>query len=228
MQDKPTPMKAELILRSRRDMFYMARLMASALPDDAIHDDKEPLLVSVRGSLGCGKKIIADAMREYLMGTTAMSGLKNISGREGYDEYWLGIVRGKEVELAYIDAAWLSGYSDDFNLASFAPHMVRQYFLWQRDKAGVAFIHNDFSMEIEGKKRLAVWVEQAGVQNVDGAGRAENSKLAVAFKQAQLDDPDNKWLCYIEVNVSDDRLLNSPKFCDAMQKLQQRYGGPSR
>jgi len=226
MHEKPTPMKAELILRSRRDMFYMARLLASALPNDAIHDDNDPLLVCVRGSLGCGKKIIADAMREYLTGTTAMSGLKNISGREGYDEYWLGIVRGKEVELAYIDAAWLSGYSDDSNLASFGPHMVRQFFLWQRNKPGVAFIHNDSSLDIEDKKRLSVWVEQTGVQNVDGPGRAEDSKLAVAFKEAQLEDPDNKWLRYVEVNVNDRRLLNSPKFRDAMQKLTKRYGGP--
>jgi len=226
MQDKPKPMKAELILRSRRDMFYMARLLASALPNEAVHDDKDPLIVSVRGSLGCGKKIIADAMREYLTGTTAMSGLKNISGREGYDEYWLGVVRGKEVELSYIDAAWLSGYSDDFNLASFSPHMVRQQFMWRRDKPGVAFVHNDFSLEIDGKKRLAVWVEQAGATNVDGPHRAKNSKLAVAFKQAQLAAPENEWLRYVEVNVSDDRLLKSPKFCDAVQKLKKRYGGP--
>ncbi len=225
MQDKPTPLKAELILRSRRDMFYMARLMASALPNEAIHDEKEPLLVSVRGSLGCGKKIVADAIREYLMGTTAMSGLTGISGREGYDEYWTGVVRGKEIELAYIDAAWLSGYSEA-DLGSFAPHMVRQYFMWQREKPGIAFIHNDYSIEIEEKKRLAVWVEQADVENVDGPDRVHNSTLAVAFKQAQLDDPDNKWLRYVEVNVSDTRLLNSPKFCDAVEKLKKRYGGP--
>lgn len=228
MQDKPEPMKAELILRSRREMFYMARTLASALPNEALHDESRPLLVSVRGSLGCGKKIIADAMREYLTGTTAMSGLKNISGREGYDEYWLGIVRGKEVELAYIDAAWLGGYSDDFNLASFSPHMVRQQFMWQRTKPGVAFVHNDFSlgMGMSSTKRLAVWVEQAGVSNVDGPDRVQQSKLAVAFENARLQDPDNQWLRYVEVNVDDDRLLNSPKFCDAMKKLTKRYGSP--
>lgn len=229
MQDnKPKPIKAELILRSRREMFYMARTLASALPTEVLHDDAGPLLVSVRGSLGCGKKIIADAMREYLTGTTAMSGLKNISGREGYDEYWLGVVRGKEVELAYIDAAWLSGYSDDFNLSSFGAHMVRQQFMWQRKKPGVAFVHNDFSLGVGmgGTKRIAVWVEQAGVSNVDGPDRVQKSKLAVAFEQARLQDPDNKWLRYVEVNVDDDRLLKSPKFCDAMQKLTKRYGSP--
>lgn len=227
MQDKPQPIKAELILRSRREVFYMARLLASALPNEALHDDNEPLLVSVRGSLGCGKKIIADAMREYLTGTTAMSGLKNISGREGYDEYWLGVVRGKEIELSYIDAAWLSGYSDDFNLSSFGAHMVRQQFMWQRDKPGVAFVHNDFSLEIENKKRLAVWVEKAGAANVDGPDRVGKSKLAVAFEKARLEDPDNQWLRYVEVNVNDERLLKSPKFCDAVQKLTKRYGSPS-
>jgi len=227
MYEPPEPLKAELILRSRRDMFYMARLLASALPDDAIHDEQNPLLVCVRGSLGCGKKIIADAMREYLTGTTAMSGVKNISGREGYDEYWQGVVRGKEVELAYIDAAWLSGYSDDFNLASFGPHMVRQFFLWQRSKPGVAFVHNDASLEIENKRRLSVWIEQGGVPNVDGPGRAEESKLAIAFKQAQLKDPDNKWLRYVELNINDSRLLDAPKFRAAVDKLKKRFGEPA-
>jgi hypothetical protein len=69
-------------------------------------------------------------------------------------------------------------------------------------------------------------VEQADVENVDGPDRVQKSTLAVAFKQAQLDDPDNKWLRYVEINVSDTRLLNSPKFCDAVEKLKKRYGGP--
>lgn len=209
--------------QSRRDLFHLSRLIAASLPPDVIQTDSDPLLVSVRGSLGAGKKIIADAMREYLLGSTALSG---ITGRPGYDEYWQGQIRGQDVELSYIDAAWLDGYSDDYNLASFAPHMVRQYFMWQREKGGIAFVHNDRSIEIEDKARLDIWMEQDGKENVDAPDRLPDSPLAAKFHQAKLENPDNEWLRYVEIKVTDKRLLDSPKFRDAMQKMKKRYGGP--
>ncbi len=223
MQISRNPKKVELITTSREELFFVSRLLAAGLAPEVMDDEHFPLLVSIRGTLGAGKKIVSDSMREYLMGTTALS--NGITGRPGYDEYWTGQIRGKDVELSYIDAAWLGGYSNN-ELSSFGTHMVREAFMWTRTKGGITFVQNDPSLEIMNKAGLDIWIEQQGVNNVDGPDRAPKSALAVAFKEAQLKDPENEWIRYIEVKVADTRLVDAPKFLDAFAKLKQRYGGP--
>lgn len=214
--------KIAIITHSRQEIFLMSRLLAAGLNAEIMADRHDPLLVSVRGSIGSGKKIIPDAMREYFMGTTALG---EVAGRPGYDEFWRGQVRGQQVEFAYIDAAWLGGYSHP-EFSSHSPHLVRKAFMGVRQHGGIAFVHNDYSLSLNHGAGLDIWMEMQGTPNADGApSRASKSPLCERFRAANRDDGANDWIRYIEIEVADTRLLESPKFGDVLGKLCRRYSG---
>lgn len=214
--------KIAFITQSRQEVFFMSRLIAAGLTPDVMAEKHDPLLVSVRGSIGSGKKIIPDAMREYFLGTTALG---EITGRPGYDEFWRGQVRGQQVEFSYIDAAWQSGYSNP-DFASHSTHLVRQAFMDVREHGGVAFIHNDYSLSLNRGAGLDIWMEKQGVPNPDGnRPRAYESPLGNMFRKANAKDCENEWIRYVEIEVADKRLLESSKFMDVMDKLRHRHKG---
>lgn len=214
--------KIALITTSRDHLVYISRLLAAGMSPDVMSDKENPLLISVRGSLGCGKKIIPDGMREYLMGSTALG---EITGRPGYDEFWRGQIRGQKVEISYLDAAWLSGYSHEEFASPYIEH-VREAFMDTREHGGIAFVHNDYTLDINRRAGLDVWIEKQGVYSPDHSrSRAQQSPLAEAFKKANENAPDNDWIRYIELEVGDKRLLESPKFNDVLDKLCRRYNG---
>ncbi len=200
----------------------MSRLLAAGLSPDVMADKHDPLVISVRGSIGSGKKIIPDAMREYFLGTTALG---ETTGRPGYDEFWRGQVRGQQVEFAYIDAAWQSGYSHP-ELASPYIHHVRETFMSMREHGGIAFVHNDYTLGLNRGAGMEIWVEKQGVPNPDGnRPRAYESPLSAAFRTANSKDNENDWIRYVEIEVADKRLLDSPKFGDVIDKLRNRHHG---
>lgn len=214
--------KIAIITQSRAEIFLMARLLAAGLTPDVMADKHDPLLVSVRGSIGSGKKIIPDAMREYFLGTTALS---QVTGRLGYDEFCRGQVRGLQVEFAYIDAAWQSGYSNPEFVSPYIHH-VREAFMATRQHGGLAFVHNDYTLGIGRSAGLDIWIEKQGVPNPDGArARAQDGPLQKQFRTANSKAPENDWVRYIEIEVADKRLLESSKFGDVLSKLRKRYRG---
>lgn len=214
--------KIAIITQSRAEIFFMARLLAAGLTPDVMADKHDPLLVSVRGSIGSGKKIIPDAMREYFLGTTALG---EVTGRPGYDEFWRGQVRGQQVEFAYIDAAWQSGYSNPEFVSPYIHH-VREAFMATREHGGIAFVHNDYTLGINRSAGLDIWMEKQGQPNPDGERpRAHDGPLQKEFRTANKKDPENDWVRYIEIEVADKRLLASPKFGDVLDKLRNRHRG---
>lgn len=214
--------KIAFITNSRQEIFFMARLLSAGLSPDIMADKHDPLVISVRGSIGSGKKIIPDAMREYFLGTTALS---QVTGRPGYDEFWRGQVRGQQVEFAYIDAAWQSGYSHE-EFSSPYIHHVREAFMAVRQHGGIAFVHNDYTLGINRNAGMEIWMEKQGVPNPDGArARAHDSPLAGKFRTANSKDRENEWIRYVEIEVADKRLLDSPKFGDVLDKLRNRHKG---
>ena len=130
--------KIELITSSREDLFDISRRLAQAIEPQFLHDAANPVFVAVNGSLESGKKIISDALREELLGSTSLCSFK---GRNGYDEYWTGTVQGKAVEMDYIDAAYRSNYH--IRALNYLSHNQLEYiFLKQRETGGITVIQN--------------------------------------------------------------------------------------
>ena len=214
--------KIAFITKSRDELFRVSRLLAAGMSNDIMADKHDPLVISVRGSIGSGKKIIPDAMREYFLSTTALG---EITGRPGYDEFWRGQVRGQQVEFAYIDAAWQSGYSNPEFVSPYIHH-VREAFMAVREHGGIAFIHNDYTLALNRGAGMEIWIEKQGVPNPDGnRPRSPESPLSKQFRIANSQNEGNDWIRYVEVEIADKRLLESAKFGDVLDKLRKHQGG---
>lgn len=214
--------KIAFITNSREDLFRVSRLLAAGMSPDVMADKHDPLVISVRGSIGSGKKIFPDAMREYFLGSTALG---ETTGRPGYDEFWRGQVRGQQVEFAYIDAAWQSGYSNPEFVSPYIHH-VREAFMAVREHGGIAFVHNDYTLGNNRGAGIEIWMEKQGTPTPEGGRpRAPESPLCAKFRIANSQNEGNDWIRYVEIEIADKRLLESAKFGDVLDKLRRRHGG---
>lgn len=174
-----------------------------------------PLVVSIEGSLASGKKIFADVMREKLLSTSA---LVSFAGREGYDEFWLGAVNNKPLEIGYVDVLYGRGYANSA-FAHETEKSVREAFMKTRRHGGVTFVQNDKSLAAEKLSGLDIWLEKSGTSSIGGS-RLKKSPLLSKFLETEAllkQQPDgNQWLRYVEVTVKDPRLLAA----GAKQKLK--------
>lgn len=213
--------KIELITSTREDLFDISRRLAKAIEPQFLHDAANPVFVAVAGSMDSGKKIIADAMREELLGSTSLCTFKGV---KGYDEYWTGNVQGKAVELTYIDAAWRSNYY--IRELNRLPHeRLEDLFLKQRKTGGISLIQNREMKEKTEKAGVDIWVENKYGQLVfSWPGRkAKESVLSEAFNTANekrwQDTGYNPWVRYVEIEAVDPRLVASAVFQEALQEL---------
>ena len=188
-----TPEKISLITTSRDDLFTLARHLARAFNTRAFGDASHPVTVSVCGSWGCGKSIIADAVRDELLGGHAI-----LNGHRGHDERWIGPLDGQTIEVDYFDSAYGGDYSvNDLNNASTAQERTDR-FLQQRRYGGVTFVQNDphFARQAD----IRIWLEKRkafcfyGKSHLDSAPPTLRDKL----KRADLR---YEWSRLVEVDI---------------------------
>ncbi len=204
-----------MITETRDDLVTLSTRLAALMSPDMLADAKSPLVVSVEGSLSSGKKIFADVMREKLL---ASSALVSFAGREGFDEFWLGAINNKPVEIGYVDVLYGKGYANP-SLNSETEKSVRQAFMNARHHGGVTFVQNDKSLAAENMSGLDLWLEKSGASSLGGSRLAKSPLLSKFLqKQAALQQQPggDQWLRYVEVTVKDPRLLAA----GAKQKLK--------
>lgn len=202
--------KVSLVTTTRADMFDVSRKLFNVLDHEFLVEKDKPVVIGVSGSIRSGKKIVADAMRAELLGSTALS-----RGREGRDEFWAGEFYGRPVEFDYIDIAFAIGYQTP-ELNNFDYIERRDAFLRQRKHGGITVIQNNENRERIG---LDIWVESRnhGFLYTGSEGRkAGHSGLAAAFNSAAST---STWTRYLEIEVMDERLLASGRFMMAVAEL---------
>lgn len=219
-------MKISLITTTRDDLFDVSHAIAQSI-DPAFYQDRvKPVVLAVRGSFKSGKKIVTDAVREKLLGSTALC---HFRGAPGIDEYWVGMSQHKPLEIDYMDAMYAKGFHHGA-LNSVDGLAREEAFFQQRKFGGMTLIQNK---EQSARDGINIWVESAlGIPvNRSEKPKARNGDLAMAFRcatafdtqtknfatdRAQYKDmqsqPDKEWVRYVEIEVRDERLQTSSKF----------------
>ncbi len=210
------------ITTEREDLFHISRVLAEAIPAAFLSKPQDPVIVSVRGGFNSGKKIFADAVRD-----TLLPGEDNriLIGRRNYDETWRGKSDKGALEVAFMNAAWAHGYTDEW-LCHYMKDNVQKVgrFLKQRKHGGISFIHNDMYTADE-KAWITIWTESRRSRLVD---RLEKPHIKTAGPEAQfhfnrLSKP-RDWVRYTELTIRRDELFEAPQMQEALAKLTESTG----
>lgn len=217
--------KVALVTATRDDLVDISLALARGMGRDFFADPASPVLVSIRGSFGRGKKIIPDIICGELLGPEIK---RRFSGRKEYDEYWSSRRKADPLEFHFINMAWGSGYSNkslNDKLVIDREGKLKE-FLATRSAGGITFVHNspEFSRNISD---LDIWIEAQACHSVDGEGFREKGYLSEAFRSAS-DQAFSEWVRYVEISVRDERLRDAPSFQQALQEIARIGAGNGR
>lgn len=200
---------ARFVTVSRDDLFAMTRALLDVIKGGMLQDPADPVVVAVTGSGNSGKKIVADAARDALLGESARMG-----GLEGMDEYWTGHHNGEPCEVHFIDTFFYEGYSNkNIHFADYAQAMG--HFMDTRTQGGLTVVQNPYEVSGEPANSasapspaLSVHIESPlGGANATPPGeppRWRNDSLLSRFFAARATRA--PWLRYVEVALNDPRL----------------------
>ncbi len=221
-------MKVPLIATKKQDLFDIAEVIVDGIDPVFMTDPQHPVIVSIKGSGSAGKKIFPDVARQKLLGDTALCSLV---GKEEYDEFWTKAVNGRMLEVDFVNIAWEHGYKspvlkkvlDDSYLSSELrqkmPAALCEAFLAARQYGGLSYIHNyTFNASID------IWVECHDKDIVhDEACRRKNSPLSEVYQKAAQKEKDSYAtdLRYLEIEIKDGRLAQSPVMMQALEDLRK-------
>ncbi len=189
----PPEVRLSFITTEKEQLFNLGRQLAAGFSPALLLDAEAPVMVAIDGTFKSGKSIVPDVVRETLLGTQAA-----FSGEKNHQESWIGEIKGVPVEIGFINA----GHRDP------AP------FLQQRTAGGITFVNNDLRHEA-GTPGLEIWVESPASSQ---SKRAYKSSFADTFADQSLKE-DSEWLRYVEIKVTDPRLLLSKQFQSALQNI---------
>jgi len=212
---------AAFLITERAHLFALSRYLMAAIDPERLSDPHRPVIVSVRGSLSSGKKIIPDAGREALL----REGIPQFSGRQDFDEYWTGEspLTGKWLCASFINAGWNPAMYQTFY--GWDEPVIVEKFLANRVYGGVSFVHNAES--VRPRADIDIAIEKHDMRPVsyfphylDG----ETLPLRLAFNAAAQNNSSG-WLRYVRVTAKDG-MLEAPRFLAAFEALEGSAGEP--
>lgn len=213
--------KITLVTTSRQDMVDITHTLAKALDLKLMQDPETPVVMSLNGSMESGKAIFSDEMYTALFGKPFVSDRAKFEVQE---------VDGRKVEFDYIDIAFNNYQSPVTGLGQGSYEEREKAFFDQRKDGGISIVQN---MRKPEKADIGIWVEknngyqmyqyQLGPEH--GSRLGERNALSGVFEHAARlypDKPqDRSWVRYVEIDIRDRRLLDSPKFQEAVEFLTQ-------
>lgn len=125
------------VTSTRDDIAAIARILARAIQPDVFFDKHHPLVITVCGSLRCGKSIIKDE----LIATLFTDQKPRVSGTFEYDEYMMGKFQKQNVPVHYIDAYRDKGFSHP-DLNHQLPGLREKAFVDAMRLGGIAIVQN--------------------------------------------------------------------------------------
>lgn len=213
--------KQRLITTERGHLFRIANILSTAFPVSVLSDPDDPVIITVCGSYGAGKKIFADAIRNRLLPDKKQ---RHFTGRENYDECWTGLAAGTSLkpplQITFLNAAWAKGYADrdmaDITICQRAAHFEKS-----RRHGGVSLVHNDRFYAAQ-KAWVNIWVETLAGDILDYPPRPHikntGAEVRHTFNTLARKKP---WTRYIEIDINHPRLLAAPQTQDALDRLTQ-------
>jgi hypothetical protein len=210
--------KITLVTTSRQDMVDITHTLAKALDLQLMTDPKAPIVMSLNGSMESGKAIFSDEMHHALFNK------KFTSDRA---QFVVDEIGGQKVEFDYIDIAFNNYQSSVEGLGKGSYADREKAFFAERQEGGISVVQN---IQDLGKAGLGIWVEKnKGYQMYESQLGAEHGSrflgnaLADVFQHAAQLYPDKaqdrSWVRYVEIDIRDQRLLDSPKFQEAVKFL---------
>lgn len=113
--------KTVRFITTKRDhLFDVSRILVTGIPQEFLEKSQNPVIISVRGTIADGKKIMPDAAVQVLLGVPDARqkacysiGFKDnprsdiqYEGKDEYDEYWtIRHSDGTRLEVDFINAA---------------------------------------------------------------------------------------------------------------------------
>lgn len=136
----------------RNDIIELTERITNAIPPHLLTNMKAPLTVSVDGTMGSGKKIVADYARRALLPQ-----MPDVTGNKEYDEYCDGIFKGKQITVSFINVAWNNGYSFEQACGDSEDILTSKHKNHRTHTPGALFVHNHRTLNSQSD--LAIWVE---------------------------------------------------------------------
>jgi hypothetical protein len=193
------PIMSRFITTSRLELFHIGQILAAAVDAQLLQNKDDPVIVSIQGSSGAGKSVVAEAFRERVVGRG--------DGSHSYhgDEIDTGRINGQPVEVGFLDSSFESAYNNDaFNQV--AGQAREDLFMSLRQNGGIAIIQNKLDL---GGADIEFWVENnSGRINNGFPSRLDDSGLKKEFNDTVATHGDT-WVRYVEINISD-KLASSP------------------
>jgi len=153
-----------------------------------------PVLISVGGTYKSGQGIVPEKMREAVLGTEAV-----LQGTRHQAEIWKRGAGDDGVEVSLVNA----GAQDP------AP------FLKQPHLPGVIFVQNDVRHDVKTGFEMTIESPESSL-----AKRAPLSGMDDKFAA----EAGNPWLRYVEIKVTEPRLLLATPFRQALQQIAETFG----
>lgn len=222
-----TPKAFRRFLSTERDhIVQVMEKLARALPENALDDPQNPLLVSVKGARCIGKSLIPAVFRETLLGAAPQ-----LEGRAEFDERWMGKTKdGRPLEVGFVNLIWPFMDMSDSLKALYpkdaerpSKQDVADAYLSQRRHGGVTFI--SFA---ERAEKLAPGMVVEMLYESLPKHLPEEKRLSQKFFKAMCDNSLSPWLRIVKIEVSDPRLLQSEQFMKALSSLRAVYNSPPR
>ncbi len=229
----------ETITTQRQHLFDVSHNICEAVPLELLKDPKNPVVISVRGTYGDGKKIIPDAAIEKLFGVpdtyntveNFSSGNITFEGKKFYDEYWTGEYKGTKLQITFMNVALGFACKHHKAISEERPdtcdynHKRALNFIPLREYGGVSFIHNCESLA-KNEAWVDIWIEKkygrdVGLDQHHPEKDAHAANIFENLTQAAANDNGRDWTRYLRINVRRPELLDSPTFMTAIQKLKQ-------
>jgi hypothetical protein len=190
-----------LITTEREHLFDLSRRMMLAIDPGLMQDPAKPLVISVRGSMTAGKKIFPDAARDALLDQQL-----SFKGKMDSDEIWAA----NGIEMSFVNMVYDNEHSPLLKNITEA-----------RTSGGIVYIHN--SEEIAAQADIDICLEQydrspmsyCGMHIKKGAPR----NLRNTFNKLSETTP---WTRYVEINVGNPKLAESPQFREFLQSLEPK------
>lgn len=214
-----------LITTSREQLFELCRMIVASIDPELLKDPANPIIISVRGSKGGGKKIFPDAAREALLGPDA-----RFRGKENFDEFWIGSHDNEELEIDFINAAFNTSYHRSYaadtpknRVWGISQAETLQNFLMEREFGGITFIHN--SNKSSKKAGIDICLEHDGALPVTYAfSKMWRSGLKKTFNALAAE---NKWVRFVRIQINNEALLSSPIFQKLLESLTPKERAPA-
>lgn len=211
------------VTSTRDDIAAIALILARTIRPEVFFDKHHPLVITVCGSLRCGKSIIKDELIAKLFTDQKLK----VSGTFGYDEYMMGKIQKQNVPVHYIDAYRDNGFSHSY-LNNQLPGMREKAFVCSMRQGGIAIVQNhalphagDINIWMEGIHSRTESMRILGGHTTK-RGLPENEGLndiLTGAHERTAGPNGTSWARFVQIEINDNRLSGNKDLTESFARF---------